>query len=224
MKSIILSVATAVCLCGCASDKSSAKKTYERPWIGGKFETMSTPASVRTNTVKFAKRGALLTRAEKDAPLSNAGLQEGDLILAVNGKNVRYDREVRSAVEKNGVMPSTFAIYRGGEVMEKAVAPGVERFQKQRMIVFGIALSTHFDVDIYPNPDFSLIALGCETKRDRLDLHGPKGRYMKGFQEKESPKTVAAGLRSEEGWKVWLGPVWFTENKMILSQEPAPSR
>jgi hypothetical protein len=151
-----------------------------------------------------------------------AGLQESDVILAINGAKVRYAEQISKAVEKNGPAVSTFTIYRGGEVIEKSVTPGVERYQNIRTVAFAITWGTRFDVDIFPNPDFSLVAIGLQKKRDRLDLRDAKSKYLKELAEAQGhPQTEEGwqGAPSQEGWKFWIGPIWVTKNRSILSQE-----
>jgi membrane-associated protease RseP (regulator of RpoE activity) len=223
---IILTITAALILCGCASGdkKAQTKKIYERPWIGGSFERVYTPAAVRTNAQqKFAGHGMLVTRVRDETPLAKAGVAEGDLVLAVNGKNVRFQQDLDKAIEKSGAGPIAMTICHVGEISEKSITAGVERYQQIHHIIFGIGLSTHFDVDIYPNPDFSLVAIGYETKPKRLDLRDavPKYRITQG-EDYRDDKDGWKGLSSEEGWKAWLGPFAYSENKLIISQETPP--
>src|SRR4051812_41668514 len=170
----ILTLGGALLLCGCASNqtKQEAKKIYERPWIGGAFERVANPAAVGTNAQHFGKHGLLITRAREDTPLTKAGLQEGDLLVAVNGTNVRDESNFRKLVERAGPEPLKLTVYRAGEISEKTIAPGLERFQIVHNIMFALPLSPHLDFDLYPNPDFSLVALGYNHKDKRLDLRG----------------------------------------------------
>jgi len=225
MRSTLFLAATAcLFLCGCASEKPQAKKIYERPWIGGSFESVRTPPSIRTNNAqRFGKHGALITRVNSDTPLAKAGLQEGDLIIAVNGKNVRYDHDIRRISDMTNATPLTLTIYRDGAIAEKTVTPGVERYEKLHSISFVLSLSTHFDIDIFPNPDFSLIALGYNHKNDRINLTDPKSTYQRKLRETEGKPPEQNGwhgLPSDEGWRAWLGPFLLAQNKMIISQEP----
>jgi membrane-associated protease RseP (regulator of RpoE activity) len=221
----ILTVGAALALVGCASNpsKPQAKKTFERPWIGGEFHRVSTPASMRTNAQHFAGHGILITRAREETPLAKAGLQEGDLLLAINGKNVRSERDLLQAVDRDGASPLHLAVYRGGEVLEKSIAPGIERYQKIHNISFGVGVATYMVFDLFPNPDFSLVALGYDRKGNRLDLSSARAKYrLAQGEQTQMEKDGWQGLRSEEGWRAWLGPVSFSENKMIVSQEAAP--
>jgi membrane-associated protease RseP (regulator of RpoE activity) len=228
MRTILtLTFGVALLVCGCASNRQQQTKTkpiFERPWIGGKFETVATPASIRTNSAGYRKRGALVTKVHNDSPLAKAGLQEGDLILRVNGENVRFENDIRERIDRSQSQPVAFTVYRAGEISEKSITPGVERFQKLNMIIFGLGFRTKYEFDLWPNPDFSLIALGYDVKRDRLDLRDPKSKYRQGLEGtdgKPDEQKEWIGLRSDEGRFAWLGPIWWAQNKMIVSQESA---
>jgi hypothetical protein len=112
-------------------------------------------------------------------------------------------------------------VYRAGQLSDKSISPGVERFQKIHHVIFGIGISSHLEFDLFPNPDFSLVALGFDSSGKRLDLNDAAVKYRT-----EQGEYVAAdkggwqGIQSDEGWKAWLGPFALSENKMIISQEP----
>ena len=223
---ILATIVTTALLCGCASSekKTQTKKIHERPWIGGTFERVSTPAAVRTNAQKrFAGHGLLVTRVREETPLAKAGIAEGDLLLTMNGKNVRFQHHLEKAIDEAGSGPITVNIFRDGEVTEKSIVAGVERYQEVHHIMFGIWLSSHLDFDLYPNPDFSLVALGYDTKGKRLDLRDAVAKYRTAHGEyRRDDNEGWQGLSSEEGWKTWLGPIMYSENKLIISQESAP--
>jgi len=52
-----------------------------------------------------------------------AGLQEGDVIRAVDGQNVYAFRQLRDAVSEAGGVPLTLTIWRAGETMEVTLSP-----------------------------------------------------------------------------------------------------
>jgi membrane-associated protease RseP (regulator of RpoE activity) len=223
---MILTIIATSILAGCASGekKAQTKKIYERPWIGGSFERVSTPAAVRTNAQqKFAGHAMLVTRVREETPLAKAGIAEGDLLLAVNGKNVRFQKHLDKAIDNSAARPIAMTVYHEGEIAQKSITPGVEQYQKIHHIIFAIGLSTHFDIDIFPNPNFSLVALGYDTKDKRLDIHDAVSKYrIAQGEEYRDHKDGWKGLSSEEGWKAWLGPFAYSENKIVVSQEPAP--
>jgi membrane-associated protease RseP (regulator of RpoE activity) len=225
MRTILtLTIGAALLLCGCASKNqhTKTKPIFERPWIGGKFETVATPRPIRADSAGYRGRGALLTKVHSDSPIAKAGLQEGDLVLRVNGENVRFEKDIRKRVDRAHSEPLAFTIYRAGEIAEKTVSPGVERFQKFNTIAFGLGFRTKYELDLWPDPDFSLIALGYGVKRDRIDLQDAKERYranLEGVEGKPSEQKEWVGLRSDEGRTAWIGPIWWAQNLMIVSQE-----
>ena len=221
---MVLSIACAsVFLSGCASSKKQAvKPILERPWIGGHFEMAYTPKAARTNVAVAGKYGALISTLHTNSPLQKAGLQESDLILAVNGKKVRTEKQIHQRVEKTGMSPAAFTIYRDGEVFEKSVTPGKERYQDWHAFIIALGLGTHFDFDLWPSPDFSLAVLGFDEEPKRLVLEDATSKFYLAENKrngKPGENEGWIGLRSEEGWKTWLGPVWFEKRKMIVSQE-----
>jgi membrane-associated protease RseP (regulator of RpoE activity) len=219
-----LSAIACLIFCGCASSKPQAKKTYDRPWIGGSFKRVATPTSVRTNAQHFAGHAMLLSRVREETPLAKAGLREGDVILAVNGQNVRSEKNFFKIVDRNGPSPLRLNIYRSGEISEQSVTPGLERFQKIHHITFGIGLATYMVFDLYPNPDFNLVALGYDTQRERLDVRSAGAKYrVEQGELNQTSKDGWQGLSSKEGWRAWLGPIAYSENKMIISQEAVPA-
>lgn len=221
MKKIVsIALATASVCGGCASHKTTSAdpKIQQRPWIGGKFEVASTPLSVRTNGQGFGKHALLIKSARADTPLAAAGLAEGDLALAVNGQKLKSEKDLHRAVDK-ATGPLQLTIYRGGEISEKTVTPGKERFRLWNTVNFGIGLGTRFEVDLFPNPNFSLVALGYEQNDKRLQLDEPMQKYLRELQEKEGGTNGWQGLQSAEGWKTWLGPISFARHKVIWEQE-----
>lgn len=210
----LLAMAAAFALAGCASKQPVAKSIHERPWIGGEFETAPSPKLARERG--FKRNGALVTRAAAETPLAKAGVRETDLILAINDVKVGSDHAARRALSKISG-PAKLALFRAGEITEATVTPGVERFQNVNNLTFAIGLSPRFEVDLFPNPDFNLIALGYESEDKLLDLTSPKGKFLTATQPPQD--SAWQGLRSEEGWKTWLGPISVSRNRVIVSQE-----
>jgi membrane-associated protease RseP (regulator of RpoE activity) len=222
MKNIVFAaVMAAAFFGGCASHKTAEKepkKIQQRPWIGGRFAVAPTPASVRTNGQSYGKHALLITSARADTPLAAAGLAEGDLALSIDGKKLKTAKDLHKAVEKS-TGPLKFTIYRSGEISEKSVTPGKEKFQNWSTVSFGLGVSAHFEVDLFPNPNFSLVALGYEEKDKHLELNEAMEKYLRELHEKEGGTNGWQGLQSEEGWKTWLGPISVTRYKVIWEQE-----
>jgi len=197
-----------VALCaGCASGEKKAKTIHERSWIGGSFEVVPTPKEARAK--QFGRFAPLVTRVAPESPLGQAGVREGDLALAIDGKTMRNEKSVGKALENAAANAITVTVYRGGEFQDVVVRPGVERYQDWGFLAFGLSFSPNLSFDLYPNPDFSLVALGFDRESTRVQFADPKTKYLRAIK----------GNLDEEGWKAWLGPVSLAKRKRILSQE-----
>jgi membrane-associated protease RseP (regulator of RpoE activity) len=162
----------------------------------------------------------LVTRVREESPLAKAGIVEGDVLLRINDTNVRFEQDLQRVVDRAGATPLSIELFRDGEITEKSVTPGVERYQKIHHMIFALGLSTHFEIDLLPTPDFSLVALGFDSKGKRLDLRDAAAKYRIARGEYyRDDKDGWQGLSSAEGWKAWLGPLAVSENKLIISQE-----
>ncbi len=223
MKTLTISLLFLALGCGCVATKTETAKTkptFYRSWVAGHFEEVPAPALVRTNGSPFGKHGALITALPKGTPLDKAGLREGDLVLAINGSHVRSERQVCAAIETNGARPARFTVYRNLQIIDAEVVPGEERFRKINSIGLRLGLASHFEFDLWPDPDFSLVALGWEHKQNRVELQDAKSKYLSGIAAEQAPGgPVPPPLDSEEGWVFWIGPFFAAQHKVILSQE-----
>jgi len=69
--------------------------------------------------------GALVVKVVDSGPAARAGLQSGDVIVAVEGRIVRTPSEVIAAVEAGGVgRPLTLGLLRAGRPLQIKVLPG----------------------------------------------------------------------------------------------------
>jgi serine protease Do len=69
--------------------------------------------------------GALVVSVEKDTPAGKAGVEHGDVILAVDGKKIKTTRELIDYVSRKGPNATvTLDILRNGEKLEKKVKLG----------------------------------------------------------------------------------------------------
>jgi hypothetical protein len=59
-----------------------------------------------------------------------------------------------------------------------------------------------------------LIALGYKRQDSRVELDSPESRFDLARRDEQDSK----GLRSREGWEIWLPVCSFSNRKRILAQ------
>lgn len=106
-------------------------------------------------------------------------------------------------------------ICRDGANTQRTVVVGKELFKPDRSIIVGVLLSREFD--LWPNPGFSLVALGYKRQGNRIELDSAESRLRLAHRG-SSHENTSPGLRSREGWEVWLPVCSFSSRKRILAQ------
>ena len=242
MKSICTLALLAVLVVGFSGCASGAAKnnTHERGWIGGKFQVArrghagdrddsdqarivpAFPEQLRQQQ----RAGIFVSAVYTNTALALAGIREGDLILRVNQKPVERMRAFRNIIDRS--TPGTalpVVVFRDGQLEDHNLTVGRETFQNYGYFSLGIHLPTEFDLDLWPDPDFSLVALGYSHNERRLELHSPQQEFIRRTQaEKQKEKTENAGVTSDEGWCSWLAIFSCGGGKTILTQEIVESR
>src|SRR5687768_7534820 len=103
----------AVCLATLGTTACSGPRCRQRGWVGGDFERVHAcggwlepepPACTTKKVIGMparvsARSGLLLLRASPTSPLARAGLREGDLVVAVDGRPVEDPLAFRRGVE-----------------------------------------------------------------------------------------------------------------------------
>ncbi len=87
-----------------------------------------------------------------DAPAARAGLQKGDIILAVDGQKVKRWEELSRKIKNAGERPLTLEVKRGEKVWHLTVTPQRQEISdelgsKISAVIIGIRASTSFGVD-----------------------------------------------------------------------------
>ena len=214
-------------LAGCASQHT----VHERGWVGGSY-ARAIPARkifVQTDTgpilhglpepVRDKQKTALLiTDLDEQTPLHKSGCREGDLILALNHTPVTTIRDYLQTIGQT-VPGSTLelTLFRDGVITNHNLTIGREQFKHIGMLAFGFKLSPKLEFDFWPNPDFSLVALGYDRESERLNLHQTETRYLQSLSANQPDHEP--GRLSREGWRTWLGPLSVSKQKQVLSQE-----
>jgi len=82
------------------ADQLVSKGKVERGYMGVRIQPVTSDIAEAYGLDK--PRGALVTSVEKGTPAEKAGIKEGDLIIAFNGKEVRDVQHLRSMVAHEG--------------------------------------------------------------------------------------------------------------------------
>lgn len=95
----------------------------ERGWLGVTVQDL-TPDLAQTFGVKFA-HGALVSEVAKNGPAEKAGLKQGDIIIAYNGKEVPDSAMLRNeAASTPGGEKASVSIIRDGKEQEIMITAG----------------------------------------------------------------------------------------------------
>ena len=228
MKHPLLTIAL-ICLAAVVTVTAAPGKTQERAWLGGEYKlarnNRSSPSSPDTVPAfptaigHLQRAGILIVALPTNTPAAIAGLCAGDLILAAGHRPVASFATFRKVLDERrpgDAMP--LSIYRDGEVLELSVILGRETYRHERSLGLGLLLSGN--VDLVPNPDFSLIAAGFQRRTQRLELQSPETQFL--LRTRSENGRAKSGL-AREGWQAWLAIVSFGSHKRILSQEVLPA-
>jgi membrane-associated protease RseP (regulator of RpoE activity) len=216
---------------GCASKKV----VHQRGWVGGEFTVAKPPGWVTADgagatiyafpreLVGSQKAAIFVSGVYSNTPLALAGIQVGDLILTIDAEPIESLPEFHRVIE--GVQPGTtvpMTVFRDSARQDHLIRIGRETYQNWKTFSMGVGLSTTLELDLLPDPDFSLIALGYRQDRERTELHSPRNEFIrKTSSEGEQPTGNNAPSARSEGWKAWLAIFSLGGHKSILSQEAA---
>ncbi len=231
---LLAGLLAAVLAGGCATSKSKpeAEKVHERGWIGGEFKLARRPSfslflfgtkdefisGLPKEVVKTNRAGILITALGTNAPARQAGLREGDLILAVDHKPVKSLKAFHEAIDRS--RPGTalpVAAWREGKKIEMDVPVGRETFRHWGTFAVGLTLPSPSNIgpfDLWPDPGFDLGVLGFAQPADHKEIDSVEGRYQRALHEKYLP--------SDDEWNAYLAIFRVSRGKNILSQESVP--
>lgn len=194
---------------GCATDREHKTPARQRGWVGGEYRLAR---STLPRELKNKKTALLVTALARNTPAHLAGCREGDLILEIKGNpvtNLKSFRQIIDSAEPGTTLP--VKIWREGEVMEPTVTVGRETYRRQGH--FAILLLPNIShIDFWPDPDFSLVALGYEKKRTRKELRSVEETYQRNC----SPKNYETEYRD---WLAWLAILELSRGTIIVSQD-----
>ncbi|MBO0742152.1 MAG: Do family serine endopeptidase [Hyphomicrobiaceae bacterium] len=82
-------------------DSAIAGRKLERPWLGAKLDTVTREMAEAMGIARVA--GAIVSRVQDTGPAAQAGLQAGDVIVAVDGYEVADARAILYRLTTRGV-------------------------------------------------------------------------------------------------------------------------
>jgi hypothetical protein len=212
--------------------KTEAKPVHQRGWIGGefklarKFVLLGTQGeyvpALPSGLARSYRAGILITALSSNAPASQAGLRQGDLILACAHQPVTTLKAFRRLVDRTepgSRLPLT--AWREGRTFDCNVPVGRETFKNWATFRIGITLPNLSDfghLDIWPDPGFDLAVLGFEPPvDDRKELASAECTYQRACNPGQyTPR--------DQDWNAWLAVFACSREKHILSQENVPAR
>ncbi|RZK66733.1 MAG: RIP metalloprotease RseP, partial [Pedobacter sp.] len=89
--------------------------------VAKKIGTVVSPEDLKPEVSLFGKIKALVVKPEPvkvETPAYDAGMKQGDSILAINNKSVRFYDEITSEVSKNAGKEITVKVMRGNETLD----------------------------------------------------------------------------------------------------------
>jgi hypothetical protein len=204
---------------GC-STAPKEKPVHTRGWVGGEYKLAAKPrffppagavSAFPAALTNLPESAILVTALSSNTPARLAGVREGDLILELNHEPMTRLKDFRAAIDRSEPgTPLPVKIYRNGESIDYQVVVGRESFRHWG--TFMIAMPPILRApDLWPNPDFSLIALGYETHHGRTELGSVVSSYQRSCNPNYHPW--------EGEWNFWLVIFQTTKSKEILSQE-----
>jgi hypothetical protein len=214
---------------GCASNKA----VQQRGWIGGEF-LLAKRASWRLSSGDphiipalpkqlegQQKTGVFVSEVYSNTPLAVAGIRAGDLILAVNHPRVEKPTAFHQIID--GCKPGSTVllnVFRDGEAEDRKVMVGRETYKNWHDFVIGIKVSGNVELDLIPDPEFSLVALGYSRNQQRGEMHSPRNQFIRQVNctNQTEPSHDLGAVRGE-GWTTWLAIFSVGGYKSILSQE-----
>ena len=223
---------TSMCLALLATGCASNKVIQQRGWIGGEFLVAKRPSwrisggdarvipALPKQLEGNPKAAIFVSEVYSNTPLAVAGLHSGDLILAVNRQPVEKLTAFQRIVD--GCKPGStvsLSVFRDGEAQDHKVTIGRESYKDWHAFAIGIGISSKLEVDLIPNPDFSLIALGYSRSRQRGELHSPRNEFIRQLSRDQKESTGDPGVINGESWRTWLAIFSVGGYRSILSQE-----
>ncbi|MCI0650464.1 MAG: PDZ domain-containing protein [Planctomycetes bacterium] len=211
---------------GCASPEL----VFERGWVGASFEDYSVDGRRGGEAVPEGGNTArLLLPADRDevvlvskvfpgTPSAQAGLQPGDVILALDGKRLGSAKGLQSEIDSASPgSEHSLCVYRFGETIDKELKVGVEKFRRRGTISFGIGFSS--GIDVVPDPNINVLGqLVFHKSSQRAELQAPRNLLSRHLFESASDEGDWYG-RNGEGFYFHFILFGVGRRVEVISQE-----
>jgi serine protease Do len=106
------------------ADKLIADGKFTRAWLGVEIRALRDDTEMR-ELVKGIEDGVIVRAIQPDGPAAHSDLRAGDIITAVDGKQVATAQELRNEIRGKKIgQPVTLDTFRTGKVVKIHVKPG----------------------------------------------------------------------------------------------------
>jgi len=179
-------------------------------------------------TVLFVSFGRPMTAAQVDAvqpdsPAAAAGFEPGDVIVAIDGREIEAFSDVQRVVSGSGERPLVFTVDRGGEAVELTAIPEFREMEDgfgntQRVGVLGISRAT--SADAISTKTYSLPEAVSAGVQETWFIVARTGAYVGGIVTgRESADQLGGPIRVAQvsGQVATLGLVALFNLAAILS-------
>jgi S1-C subfamily serine protease len=119
------------------ADQLISKGKVDHPYLGVRMTALTPDVQQQVNSSDFGiklqvDRGILIYGVANNSPAAQAGLQEGDVIQKLGGKEVLRAEQVQEIVENSQIgQPLAVELNRGGRSISLTISPGVLPQQSQ---------------------------------------------------------------------------------------------
>lgn len=222
-----------ICLVILATGCAGKKVALERGWVGGDFLVAKRPSwNVPADDPKIVpalpkelastqKSAIFVSQVYSNTPLAVAGFHAGDLILGIDHRQVEKLPSFHKIIDHHRPGSTvSVSVFRNGKIEDRPVTIGRETYKSWKSFTIGFGISGTLQVDLIPNPDFSLIVLGYYKNPHRVELHSPRSEFISSIKRKEDQKkSDEAGTFTSQKWESWLAIFSVGGYKSVLSQE-----
>jgi regulator of sigma E protease len=194
--------------------------------------TLSIERRGRKLTVPFEPSHPMIDVVVENSPAARAGLEKGDVVLAVDGQNAKSALAVSDYIKRHGTRPLAMSILHGKERRDVTLTPEVPEGEKAARIGiqwaedFGIVLDDYGRMTVKHPPPLEQIRVGMLSIVNTLGaVASPKSDVR--LQHMSGPvmmlRVYYLMFENKEGWRMAL---WFSVvlnvNLALLNLLPIP--